>query len=105
MNPDQLVQTMTPEVYQRLKDSVETGKWLDGTTLSDTQRETCLQAIIMYQAKHLNNDQHMSVGPDGEIIHLSRQELKKQLNADSVSQPQSKFNSDSEIARFKQDDF
>lgn len=105
MNPDQLVQTMTPEVYDRLKDSVETGKWLDGTPLSESQRATCLQAIIMYQAQHLNNDQHMSVSADGEIIHLSRQELKQQLNSDSSSQTQSKLNSDSEIARFKQDDF
>lgn len=99
MDPDILVQTMTPEVYERLKESVETGKWLDGNPLSEEQRETCMQAVIIYQAKHLDNKQHMTVSADGEVIHLSRQELKQQLNT------QTQDDAPQEIARFKQDDF
>lgn len=97
MDPEQLVKTMTPEVYQRLNNAVETGKWFDGNPLTEEQKDTCLQAVILYQAEHLENNQHMTIGADGEVIHLSRQELKQQLNQ--------QHNSHSEIARFKQDDF
>ena len=48
-----LVETMTPEVYSRLKRSVELGKWPDGRPLSREQRETCMQAIIAWGDKHL----------------------------------------------------
>ena len=93
MTPEILVQNMNPQIYQKLRDAVETGRWLDGNPLSEQQKETCLQAIIMYQSQHMNNSEHMTVGPDGEVIYLSKRELKQQ------------FETQSEIARFKQDDF
>ena len=118
MTPDFLVQTMTPQVYERLKDSVETGKWLDGNPLSPEQQEACMQAVIMYQAKHLNNKEHMTVSSEGEFIQLSRQELKQQHNSQPETSSTHQSNgpdgdmkqgnpedSHQEIARFKQDDF
>ena len=93
MNPENLVQNMTLEVYQKLKTSVETGRWLDGNPLTEEQKETCLQAIILYQSTHLDNKEHMTVDANGEIVHLSKHQLKQQ------------FSQQSDIARFKQDDF
>lgn len=93
MNVDALLSSMSPQVYEKLLGAVETGKWLDGKPLSESQRETCLQAIMIYQSKVLKNNQHMTVGANGEIIHKSRQQLKNELAQDSS------------IARFKQDDF
>lgn len=93
MTPESLLQAMTPDIYERLRQSVETGKWLDGNPLTEQQKDTCLQAIIMYQSKVLASKEHMTVNEHGEIVHLSKQELKKQ------------FNSQQDIARFKQDDF
>jgi uncharacterized protein YeaC (DUF1315 family) len=52
-----------------------------------------MQAVMIYQAKVLGSDQHMTVGSDGEIVNKNRQELKQQ------------FSSQPSIARFKQDDF
>lgn len=92
MQPEQLIQSMTPEVYERLKTAVETGKWPDGTPLSDTQRETSLQAVMMYQAKVLKSSEHMTVNEHGELVHQSKQELRRA------------FREHNEIARFKQDD-
>lgn len=93
MDPMLLVQSMTPEVYERLKTAVETGKWLDGTPLSEAQRESSMQAVLMYQSKVEGSEQHMSVGADGDIVHKSKRELKQQ------------FSEQKSIARFKQDDF
>lgn len=93
MTPESLLQAITPDIYERLRQSVETGKWLDGNPLTEQQKDTCLQAIIMYQSKVLASKEYMTVNEHGEIVHLSKQELKKQ------------FNSQQDIARFKQDDF
>ena len=48
-----MIETMTPEVYQRLKTAVELGKWPDGRRLTPPQREQSLQAIIAWGEKHL----------------------------------------------------
>lgn len=93
MNQQNLLMAMRPEVYERLRQAVETGKWFDGSPLTEAQRETSMQAIMLYQAKVLKPDEHMTVGASGEITHKSRQQLQQEL---SLQQS---------IARFKQDDF
>ena len=49
----QLIDTITPEIYQNLKRAVATGRWPMGAKLTVEQRQTSLQAIIAYEAKHL----------------------------------------------------
>lgn len=93
MNQQNLLMAMRPEVYERLRQAVETGKWFDGSPLTEAQRDTSMQAIMLYQAMVLKPDEHMTVGASGEITHKSRQQLKQEL---SLQQS---------IARFKQDDF
>lgn len=96
MKVESLLASMSLPVYEKLREAVETGKWLDGTPLSDTQKTTCLQAIMMYQAKVLKPDQHMTIGANGEIVHKSRDVLKQELAQQSFD--------NQTIARFKQDD-
>lgn len=38
MNLDDIINSMTPEVYQRLSTAVELGKWPDGVTLTEEQK-------------------------------------------------------------------
>ena len=52
MQFDDLINTITPDAYQKLKRAVELGKWPDGRALSAAQKEICLQAIMLYEAKH-----------------------------------------------------
>lgn len=92
MQPEQLIQSMTPEIYERLRTAVETGKWPDGTPLDEQQKETSMQAVLMYQSKVLKSSDHMTVNEAGEVVHQSKQELKRA------------FREQNEIARFKQDD-
>ncbi|MFQ3249858.1 MAG: hypothetical protein ACI9O6_001682 [Glaciecola sp.] len=120
MDIQQLVKAMTPEVYENLRNAVETGKWPDGNALSEEQKSNSMQAVLMYQAQVEQSDQHMTVGKNGEVVQKSRQQLqqdfanalakddldKDDLDKDSTqdatlsSSPQD-LNT---IARFKQDD-
>jgi uncharacterized protein YeaC (DUF1315 family) len=38
-------------VYLQFKQAIELGKWPDGRVLSVAQKEICLQAIMLYEAK------------------------------------------------------
>ncbi|MDP5031798.1 MAG: DUF1315 family protein [Paraglaciecola sp.] len=96
MNVEVLVQNMSQDIYEKLRGSVETGKWLDGSPLTEQQKETCIQAVMLYQSKVLKSEQHMTVGANGEIVHKSRDALKKELAQQSFD--------NQTIARFKQDD-
>ena len=49
----EMIESMTPEVYQNLLRSVELGKWPDGGVLTGEQRENAMQAIIAWGERHL----------------------------------------------------
>lgn len=74
----QAIRQMSEEVYERLKTAVELGKWPDGKPLTDEQKATSLQAVMAWQAMHLDNPEHMNIGCDGEIVMKSKSELKRQ---------------------------
>lgn len=52
MNFDELILSITPDIYERLKRAVELGKWDNNQPLKPEQREHILQAIIAYDQKH-----------------------------------------------------
>jgi len=79
MDAEQLINAITPEAYERLLFAVETGKWPEGTLLSQEQRDSCMQAVMLYQSKHNADAQHMTVAKGGEISFKSKAELKKQF--------------------------
>lgn len=79
MEIHELVDVMTPEIYQRLAQAVELGKWPDGVRLTDQQKEHSLQVVMLYQARHNVDAQHMTIGVDGQIVTKSKQELKQQF--------------------------
>lgn len=49
----QFIETLSPEVYERLKRAVEIGKWPDGRALTQEQRAQTLQAVIAWGELHL----------------------------------------------------
>lgn len=53
MQFQQLIETITPEIYANLKTAIEIGKWPDGRSLSGEQRELCMQAVIAYELKNI----------------------------------------------------
>ncbi len=52
-----LIGSLTPDIYESLKQAVETGKWADGSSLTQEQKELSLQAMIAYEVRHLPEDQ------------------------------------------------
>ncbi|WP_434359587.1 DUF1315 family protein [Parasalinivibrio latis] len=77
MKVEDLLSMMTPEVYQRMSYAVETGKWPDGTPLTPEQRDSAMQAVMLYQSRHNADAQHMTVAQGGDIEFKSKAELKK----------------------------
>jgi len=57
MNYQDLLTSLTPEVYTSLKSAVELGKWPDGRVLTQQQREQCLEAVIAYEYQHLEPEE------------------------------------------------
>jgi uncharacterized protein len=54
MNFQQIIDAMTPDIYRNLKQAIEIGKWPDGRPLTDEQRELSMQAVIVYEAKFVD---------------------------------------------------
>jgi uncharacterized protein YeaC (DUF1315 family) len=52
MDLQQLLNSITPDIYQKLQKAVEIGRWPDGSRISDEQRSLCMQAIIAYDQRN-----------------------------------------------------
>lgn len=79
MNLEDLISSMTPEVYQRLATAVELGKWPDGVALTPEQKENSLQLVMLWQMRHNTAPQHMTIGTDGSLVTKSKQQLKEEF--------------------------
>ncbi|MCZ3381437.1 YeaC family protein [Kosakonia sp. SOY2] len=77
MNLDQIVNSMTPEIYQRLVTAVELGKWPDGVALTTEQKENSLQLVMLWQARNNTQAQHMTIDTNGQMVMKSKQQLKE----------------------------
>lgn len=81
----QLIQSLTPEIYQNLRTAVELGKWADGRKITEAQRASAFEAIIYYE-HHNNVPAEQRVGhmeqqgkPTYGEIYADAQAKKKQL--------------------------
>lgn len=92
MDLEQMLATITPDVYENLKYAVETGKWQNGQKLTQEQRDNSLQLVMAYQAKIEKSNQQFTVNEKGEVVNKSKRELKRE------------FLPETDIARFNQDD-
>lgn len=52
MNVETLIESLTPDVYQQLREAIELGKWPDGRSLSSEQKSLCMEAILRYEHIH-----------------------------------------------------
>jgi uncharacterized protein YeaC (DUF1315 family) len=63
MDFQQLIESITPDIYSNLTRAVETGKWPDGSRLTPEQREHSLQAIIAYDTRHKAEEERVGYIP------------------------------------------
>jgi uncharacterized protein YeaC (DUF1315 family) len=45
-------------IYQELKQAIELGRWLSGSTVTEQQKQLALQAIIRFEQLHLPEEEH-----------------------------------------------
>ncbi|MDF0535837.1 DUF1315 family protein [Shewanella yunxiaonensis] len=81
-----VIDEMPLEVYERLKSAAETGKWEDGSALSEAQRDSTLQVVMLFQQRRLHLHEHFTIGNDGTVIELSKAELKKRFRGDTIAE-------------------
>lgn len=79
MDLDQVINSMTPEIYQRLVTAVELGKWPDGVALTPEQKENSLQLVMLWQAKNNTQAQHMTIDTQGQMVMKTKQQLKEEF--------------------------
>jgi uncharacterized protein len=84
MNLQHLIDHITPEIHRNLKRAVEIGKWPDGRPLTQEQRELSLQAVIAYEAVHL--EEHERIGyidrgskEEGEVCSDEHEHGREQI--------------------------
>ncbi|MFS2160104.1 YeaC family protein [Pseudomonas sp. Pseusp122] len=53
----EMIENITPDIYESLKLAIEIGKWSDGRKLSQEQRELSMQAMIAWEMQNLPEDQ------------------------------------------------
>lgn len=87
MNLHSTIENMPEEMYLRLKCAAETGKWPEGTTVDQAQRDTALQLTMAYQAKHLNCDEMLTIGSDGQMVHKNKRQLKAEFTTAAKDSP------------------
>ena len=63
MDYKQLLDSITPEIYENLKRSIELGKFPDGRVLTREQRESCMQGVIAYEHKYLGERERTGFVP------------------------------------------
>lgn len=78
MNYQKTITHMPESVYLQLKEASETGKWPNGALLTDAQKQHCLQAVLAWQAIHIEDKQHFMPTPSGDLTHKNRHELETQ---------------------------
>lgn len=81
MNYEDLLKSLTPEIYTSLKNAVEVGRWPDGRALTAAQREQCIEAVIAYEYQHLEPEArsgyippkpHTHCGGNGEVAEAEQ---------------------------------
>jgi uncharacterized protein YeaC (DUF1315 family) len=83
---NKVIDEMPDEVYLRLLSATELGKWDDGSVLTEQQRESTLQVVMLYQARKLQQTEHFTIAAGGNINELSKSELKKQFKGDPIAE-------------------
>ncbi len=54
MNFEQLITHITPDIYASLKKAVELRKWPDGRVLTSEQLALCMEAVINYEHRFVD---------------------------------------------------
>lgn len=83
---NKIIDEMPELVYERLRSGVELGKWDDSTSLTQEQRESTMQLVMLYQARRLDQTDHFTINREGTLNELTKSELKKQFKGEAIAE-------------------
>jgi uncharacterized protein YeaC (DUF1315 family) len=72
MDIEHILNSLNAEIVEKFKTAVEIGKWENGTSLSPEQRQICMQAVLIWEHKHLPETQrtgYIDRGSKAEDAH------------------------------------
>lgn len=53
MDKQAILSALTPEIVEKFRTAIALGKWENGTRLTEAQRETCMQAVLVWENTYL----------------------------------------------------
>ncbi|WP_367108619.1 YeaC family protein [uncultured Psychrobacter sp.] len=73
MDKQTILSSLTPEIVDKFREAIELGKWPDGRKLTAEQRETCMQAVMIWEHEHLPPSErtgfiHKPIKEDGSVV-------------------------------------
>lgn len=57
MNKQDILNSLNPEIIAKFRTAIEIGKWENGTKLTDEQRATCMQAVMVWEHEYLPTEE------------------------------------------------
>jgi len=63
MDLQELIQSITPEIYQNIKTAIELGKWPNGLKLTKEQLEHSMQILIAYDSANKPHEERVGYVP------------------------------------------
>ena len=93
---EQLIDEMNSDVYDSLKLAVEIGKWGDGAGLDAEQIDVCMQTIILYEAKHLPEEDRVGFDLSASCKSKSAAEQTQTISIVTSSSPTNKKENEQE---------
>ncbi|OOS07216.1 hypothetical protein SAMN02745664_105104 [Moraxella cuniculi DSM 21768] len=72
MNKQDILNSLTPEIVEKFRTAIEIGRWENGERLTDAQRATCMQAVMVWEHEYLPVSErtgyiHRPVKDDGTV--------------------------------------
>lgn len=59
MNFEQLISNITPEIHAALRRAIEIGKWPNGEALTQEQKALCMEAVINYEHRFVDESERV----------------------------------------------
>ena len=68
MDKQAVLAALTPEIVDKFRTAISLSKWEDGTRLTNEQRETCMQAVMLWEHEYLPQEERIG------FIHRPKKE-------------------------------
>ena len=73
MNKEDILKSLNPDIIDKFRTAIEIGRWENGERLSDEQRATCMQAVMVWEHEYLPATErtgyiHKPIKDDGTVV-------------------------------------